>query len=120
MIWRTDKNSAFYFLDKNGDVECETFFFYCVQSGCDNIRFLNVVMLPFYADETKKPAVTQGMKENGIYERSDGDWYFRLTDEQEEKFADVYAAYHEAYETAYKKNDDICYRYEELFGDFIR
>lgn len=120
VIWRTDKNSAFYFLDENGDVECETFFFYCVQSGCDNIRFLNVVMLPFYADETKKPAVTQGMKENGIYECSDGDWYFRLTDEQEEKFADVYAAYHEAYETAYKKNDDICYRYEELFGDFIR
>ena len=120
VMWRTDKNFAFYLLDENGDVACETFYFYCVQSGRDSTRFLNIVMLPFYADETEKIAVTQGMKENGIYVCYGGDWYFRLTDEQEERFADVYAAYNEAYETAYQKNDDICYRYEELFGDFIQ
>lgn len=59
------------------------------------------------------------MKENGIYVRYRGDWYFRLTDEQKEKFADVYQAYYDAYESS-KKYGEVCYKYEELFGDFIQ
>lgn len=119
VMWTTDKNFAFYLLDENGDVVCHTFDFYCVRSGRNSTRFLNIVMMPFYADETKKIAVTQGMKENGIYVRSGRDWYFRLTDEQDEKFADVYHAFNEAYKSAGKKDYEVCYHYEELFSDLM-
>lgn len=112
---RTD--NEFYLLDENGDFECVTIFNYDFRSGRnDEARFLRIVMLPFHADKKVEP--TQGMKENGIYVRYRGDWYFRLTDEQKEKFTDVYQAYYDALES--EKDGEVCYKYEELFGDFIQ
>ena len=96
-------------LDKDGDLECEAF-------GLSN-RFseeenLNVIMLPEYRDEEKKIEVTDIMKKQGIYERSHGRWFFRVTDEQ---YEELMKPYQESLDLARKEIEEVTFSYEELF-----
>ena len=103
-------NLAFYQLDERGEEECETFFF----SRYKNEEiYLCMVMLPKYADSSKEIAVTEEMKNQGVYEKSSGQWYFRITQEQFDELAEKYW---EAYHLADKQWEEGSYTYEELFG----
>lgn len=103
------KYLAFYLLDQEGGVECETFLF---ANWFNKEESLHVVMVPQYR-EAGRITVTEEMKAEGIYEESSGQWYFRVTEEQWYELADIYL---EAEETANKKIKDVTYTYEELFG----
>lgn len=103
---------AFYQLDERGEEECETFIF----SRYENEEiYLCMVMLPKYADSSKEIAVTEEMKNQGVYEKSSGQWYFRITQEQ---FDELSKEYVEAHELAMKQREEVSYTYEELFGSF--
>lgn len=105
-------NLAFYQLDERGEEECETFFF----SRYKNEEiYLCMVMLPKYADSSKEIAVTEEMKNQGVYEKSSGQWYFRITQEQFDELAEKSW---EAYHLAEKQWEEGSYTYEELFGSF--
>ena len=101
---------AFYQLDERGEEECKTFFF-CRYYNSE--IYLCMVMLPKYADSSKEITVTEEMKNQGVYERSSGQWYFRITQEQ---FDVLSKEYKEAYELAIKQREEVSYTYEELFG----
>ena len=103
---------AFYQLDESGEEECETFIF----SRYKNEEiYLCMAMLPKYADSSKEIAVTEEMKNQGVYEKSSGQWYFRITQEQ---FDELSKEYVEAHKLAMKQREEVSYTYEELFGSF--
>lgn len=99
-----------YFLDESGKEACETFFFY---NRYSEDVYLAIVMLPKYAEEEKNTELTETMKSQGIYTRLDGQWYFRITDEQ---YRELAKPYWEAYDMAQEKIKEVTYTYEELFG----
>lgn len=103
---------AFYQLDERGEEECETFIF----SRYENEEiYLCMAMLPKYTDSSKEIAVTEEMKNQGVYEKSSGQWYFRITQEQ---FDELSKEYVEAHKLAMKQREEVSYTYEELFGSF--
>lgn len=111
MAWIWDgKYITFYQLNANGEVECETF-------GTSNWKNDEVsqhtVMLPQYADKEKEVPVTDAMKAQGIYERSTGQWFFRVTEAQ---YNELMEPYWEAYDLAEQEIKKVTYTYEELFG----
>ena len=108
------KYLAFYLLDQEGRVECETFFF---ANWFNEEESLYVVMVPQYNRETGRITVTEEMKAEGIYERCSGQWYFRVTEEQWDELVDIYL---EAEQTAREKIKDVTYTYEELFGSLMQ
>lgn len=102
--------SAYYQLDQKGEEECHTFIF-------QNVRRLNkpcLVMIPEYADDSKKIEIPEEMKSEGIYARIGGNWYFRVTEEQ---YGELIHAYVEALNLAEEKRQEVTYSYEELFGE---
>ena len=103
---------AFYQLDKDGNVECET---YGIYRGFNEEESLHAIMLPEYRDEEKKIEVTDIMKEQGFYDSLRGNWYFRVTEEQ---YEELMAPYWEAYYLAEKEEEEVTYTYEELFDSF--
>lgn len=114
IMWSgSGKYLAFYLLDQEGGEECETFFF---ANWFNKEESLYVVMVPQYR-EAGRITVTEEMKAEGIYERSSGQWYFRVTEEQWDELADIYR---EAKETAREKIKDVTYTYEELFGSLVK
>lgn len=114
IMWSgSGKYLAFYLLDQEGGEECETFFF---ANWFNKEESLYVVMVPQYR-EAGRIIVTEEMKAEGIYERSSGQWYFRVTEEQWDELADIYR---EAKETAREKIKDVTYTYEELFGSLVQ
>lgn len=108
------KYLAFYLLDQEGRVECETFFF---ANWFNEEESLFVVMVPQYNGEPGRNKVTDEMKAEGIYESSSGQWYFRVTEEQWDELADIYL---EAEQIAEEKIKDVTYTYEELFGELTQ
>ena len=69
----------------------------------------------FDVDEAEnKELVTEKMKTQGVYERSCGRWYFRVTEEQ---YKELMEEYWQAYELAEEKIEGVTYTYEELFGE---
>lgn len=108
------KYLAFYLLDQEGRVECETFFF---ANWFNEEESLFVVMVPRYNGEPGRNKVTDEMKAEGIYERSSGQWYFRVTEEQWDELANIYL---EAEQIAEEKIKDVTYTYEELFGELTQ
>ena len=105
-----EKYFQFCQLDENGENECVTFFFADWKADEE----LYVVMMPEYVEEEKQIEVTEEMKAQGIYVRSDGQWYFRV---QEEQFNEIAENYWDAYELAQEREKEITYTYEELFGN---
>lgn len=105
---------AYIRLNENADMECRTYLF---QKYLDGQEDLFMVMLPVYADKGQEVEVTQEMKGQGVYVRSDGQWYFRITGEQ---FRELMDAYRKAYRKSNQDKFVVQYSYEELFGDFIQ
>lgn len=110
--WDWDgKYLVFYQLNEDGEVECETM-------GTSNWKNLEVsqhtVMLPQYADKEKEIPVTDEMKAQGIFERSTGRWFFRVTEAQ---YDELMEPYWEAYYLAEQERKKVTYTYKELFGD---
>lgn len=112
VMWNRDGMLlAYYQLNPKGEEECHTFLF-------QNVRRLNkpcLVMIPEYADGSKKVEIPEEMKSEGVYARYDGNWYFRVTQEQYEELLNKYI---EAYQLAEEKRQDVTYSYEELFSPF--
>lgn len=109
--WWEGMLCAYYQLDQKGEEECYTFFF-------QNVQGFNkpcLVMIPEYADDSKKVEIPKEMKSEGVYTRTGGHWYFRVTQEQYEELLNKYI---EAYQLAEEKRQDVTYSYEELFSPF--
>ena len=101
----------FYFcqFDENGKNKCVTFFF----SDRRTEGYLYIVMLPIYEEKKKEVVVTDEMKEQGMFVRLDGQWYFRVTEEQYEELTETYW---EADFQAQEELEEVTYTYDELFG----
>ena len=102
----------FNLLDSKGEEEVTAFFFSA--QGKENAESLYIVMVPEYKDKKNAVAISKKMKEQGIYEKCSGKWYFRLTKEQ---FEELTRAYFEAEHLAQEKIQEVVYTYKELFVD---
>lgn len=102
---------AFYLLDESGEEACYTFFF-GMQKSAES--YLAAAMMPEYSEKEKNLKLTEAMKSQGIYTRSGGEWYFRITKEQ---YDELSKPYWEAYDRAEEKKKEVTYTYEELFGE---
>lgn len=110
-------NGKFYnyvLLDENAEIECRTYFFHEYYSRRDD---LYMVTLPTYADVEQEVRITQEMEAQGAYVRYNGQWYFRLTEEQYDELTEPYF---EAYWKGQDEIENILYSYNDLFGDFIQ
>lgn len=106
--------NTYILLDENADIECETFFFSYPECA---YSFLNMVIMPEYADKEREVEVTQEMKAQGAYVTDSGTWYFRITAEQ---YDELRAPFYEAFDESQRKIGEVGYSYDELFGDFIQ
>lgn len=104
-----EKYFFFYQLDENGENKRITLF-YAAGSSEGN---LYVVMLPKYEEKEKKVVVTDEMKEQGMFVRTDSEWYFRVTEEQYEELTETYW---KADFQAQEELEEVTYTYDELFG----
>lgn len=103
----------FFQLDQEGDFELNTLLW---AEYADLCRYdINMVMFPNYADSKKEREITEEMKQQGVFEESSGQWFFRITDEQFEELA---KAYREGLELASERQREERYTYEELFGEY--
>ncbi|MDE6318693.1 MAG: hypothetical protein K2M22_03120, partial [Lachnospiraceae bacterium] len=103
----------FFQLDQEGDLELNTLLW---AEYADLCRYdINMVMFPNYADSEKRWEITEEMKQQGVFEESSEQWFFRITDEQFEELAKPYK---EALEQARKGRWEERYTYEELFGEY--
>lgn len=100
-------------LSQHGDYEIETLFWAEIHNGL--LEDINVVMFPNYLDQEKDWVITEEMKQQGIFEESSGQWFFRITDEQ---FEELKKPYMEAYYLALDRLRNNAYTYDELFGRF--
>lgn len=104
-------------LDSDGNFELDTLFWaeYADMLPYD-INDINMVMFPNYADREKRWEITEEMKQQGVFEESSGQWFFRITDEQ---FEELERSYKEALELAWEREREARYTYEELFGEYV-
>jgi len=102
----------FFELDPHGGVRLEILFW---AEHEDLYHYdINMVMFPDYDANGKSWEPTEEMKRQGIYEKSSGQWFFRITDEQ---FEELEKAYVEAVVPALEKMREERLTYEELFGE---
>jgi len=103
----------FFRFDSDGDIEFEIL----VWAEHEDLYHydINMVMFPAYADPEKRWEITEEMKQQGIYEESSGQWFFRVTDEQYEKLEEPLVS---LLTLAYRRMRDSTYTYEGLFGEF--
>ncbi len=104
-----DQYFSYYQYDENGTEICNTYFFFNVYNG-ENI--LCVARMPEYAGQEGE-IVPEEMKTQGAFERSQGKWYFRITEEQFDK---LLQPYREAYKASMEKEKEVTYTYEEFMG----
>lgn len=104
------KYLTFYQLNEDGEMECKTF---GTSNWISREISLHTVALPQYADEEQEILVTDEMREQGIFERSKGRWFFRVTEAQYEELMEPYW---KAYDSAEREIKKVTYTYEELFG----
>lgn len=102
---------SFYQLDEQGEEECQTFFFFYPIS--ENVSVC-MVMLPEYAGKEAIP--TAAMRQQGCYARKEGNWYFRVTEEQ---FDELMEPYLDAEKQSEEKKEEVTYTYTELFEDLM-
>ncbi len=101
-------------LDSDGNVEFDAMFFsQPMHLSQDDIGdpVINMVMFPNYADREKEWELTEEMKQQGVFEASSGQWFFRITDEQ---FEELKKPYIEGVDWERRRAES--YTYEELFG----
>lgn len=104
----------FFRFDADGDMEFEILFW---AEHSDLYHYdINMVMLPNYADRDKRWEITEEMKQQGVYEESSGQWFFRITDEQYEKLEKPYV---NLLSLAYSRRRECAYTYEGLFGEYM-
>lgn len=104
----------FFRLNPHGSVEAEILFW---TEHADLYRYdINMVMFPVHAARGERWEITEEMKQQGVYEESSGQWFFRITDEQ---FEELRQSYVEAVESAKEKMGEEVRSYEELFGEDI-
>lgn len=117
VMWNPDYDSdiyEFFQLDSDGDSELDTLFW---AEYADRYHYdINMVMFPNYADREKRWEITEEMKQQGVFEESSGQWFFRITDEQFEELAKPYK---ETIEQAGDRMQEESYTYEELFGEYV-
>lgn len=115
LMWYPDYDPAiyeFFQLDSDGDLELETLFW--AEHEDFYHEDINMVMFPNYADKEKRWEITEEMKQQGVYEESSGQWFFKITDEQ---FEELEKTYVEAYYLGMKRRGKVLYSYKELFGE---
>lgn len=98
-------------LDSDGNVELNVMFFSQPADLYHNDPVINMVMFPNYADREKEWELTEEMKQQGVFEASSGQWFFRITDEQ---FEELKKPYIEGIDWERQRAER--YTYEELFG----
>lgn len=104
----------FFRLNPHGGIGAEILFW---AEHADLYHYdINMVMFPVHAARGERWEITEEMKQQGVYEESSGQWFFRITDEQ---FEELKKPYVEAIETAKEKMDEEMRSYEELFGEDI-
>lgn len=115
-VWNPDYDSdiyEFFQLDSDGNLELVTLFW---AEHADWYHYdINMVMFPNYADSEKRWEITEEMKQQGVFEESSGQWFFRITDEQFEELAKPYK---EELEQAGDRMQEESYTYQELFGEY--
>jgi len=112
VMWSWDgKYLAFYEIDSEGGMESVTF---GISNWYSEQQSLHMVVMPKLVEAENKELVTEKMKTQGVYERSCGRWYFRVTEEQ---YKELMEEYWQAYELAEEKIEGVTYTYEELFGE---
>lgn len=110
-----DEICEFFRFDEDGDIEAEILL-WKENAGMSRYNDINMVMLPYHADSEKKPEVTEKMKQQGIYEESSGQWFFRVTDEQYEMLAQPLR---NLIGLALQRQWESKYTYEGLFGEYM-
>lgn len=109
-----DEICEFFRFDEKGNIESEVLFW---AEYADLYHYdINMVMFPYYADSEKRPEVTEKMKQQGIYEESSGQWFFRITDEQYEMLAEPFRNLRRM---ANRRLWESRYTYEGLFGEYM-
>lgn len=89
----------------------------CFFHHIDEKETLYMVMLPKYAEDEKEIQVSDWMKQQGVFSQADGQWFFRVTEEQ---YNEIIAPYVEACEFGKEEMDKVTYTYEELFGGSVK
>lgn len=115
-MWHPEYDSIicdYFQLNEHGDIELETLFWAEFFYGFE--EDINMVMFPNYLDQGKNWVITEEMKQQGVFEESSGQWFFRITDEQ---FEELKKPYMDAYHSALERHREASYTYEELFGKF--
>lgn len=115
-MWHPDYYTTiceFSQLDSDGDLELETLFW--AEHEDFYQEDINMVMFPNYADKKKRWEITEEMKQQGVYEESSGQWFFKITDEQ---FEELEKTYMEAYNLGMHRRGEVLYSYGELFGEY--
>lgn len=111
VMWPWDgKYLAFYELNSNGETEDITF---GISNWFNEEESLHMVTMPVDAEGRNEKNVTEEMKTQGVFERSGGQWYFRVTEQQ---YDELMANYWAAYDLANEKIEGVTYTYEELVG----
>ncbi len=101
---------GYYQLDPDGGVEYKACLYYLPIGMFEQ---LCLVMLPAGTDPALNVDITRGMEQCGIYARESGEWYFRVTEEQ---FEELEEAFWEARDSAEKREQEVLYTFDELFG----
>lgn len=102
-------------MDPEGEPVLRSIFFAVRNpSNCGGHKeYIYMAMIPWYAEREKEIIVTEDMKQQGIFEKKSGQWYFRITEEQ---FRELEEPYMNAFWTANKKLKEDWMTYEELMN----
>ncbi|MDE6214309.1 MAG: hypothetical protein K2M70_12645 [Lachnospiraceae bacterium] len=115
-VWNPDYDTdifQFLQLDTQGNLELDTLLW---AEHADWYHYdINMVMFPNYADSEKRWEITEEMKQQGVFEESSEQWFFRITDEQFEELA---KPYEEAIDQARDRRQEERYTYKALFGEY--
>ncbi len=102
-------------MDPEGEPVFRSFFFAVREPSyhSKHSEYIYMAMIPWYAEREKEIIVTEDMKQQGIFEKKSGQWYFRITEEQ---FKELEEPYMNAFWTANKKLMEDWMTYEELMN----
>jgi len=111
---RFGSSNAFYELDENGNIECSVSFFNYRQTEGQDMTFM--VSFPKYwrSNEDDEREKEERVQNQGCFDESTKDFYYRVTKEQYEELTKDYFA---AEIVSEDNREEVVYTYEELFGE---